>query len=698
MALRIRSALPGRVRWDVPDVRARPDVAAALTQDLSAYPGVEFAAANSLTGRLLLQFDADIPATTVEQWVVEALARAKATPFTPEAAAAAPLRHPSTGSALTFLLERTQRHRGLVGMTLASSFFTALFEAVPPIMIGTAVDAVTRGSGSFLAALGFRTVASQLMALGGISVIIWTLDAAATYAHKRLTAELANVVRHDLRNEVYAHLQRLDIQQIEQRGVSRWMTLIDDDLNRIHKFVGEGTEPIITIAADGVIVAVTYLLFSPALAAAQLLMVPPLVLASMKLLGPVRQRFAASRHEAEEVSRLLHDNISGMPTIAAFNSADAAATRVAEASERHLESEREAQKLSALYVPTLQMIVGAGFITTLVWGGSLVNQGKLPAGAYNMMGYAELRLLVTLARLGSTAANFQQTRVSMDRIVRVLEMQPTIRSGPIRLPERTGGGELQFENVVFGYEADRPVLKGMTMRFAAGRTTGIVGETGAGKSTILKLLLRFYDRRSGAITLDGIDIQQLALDDLRRVFALVPQDVVVFGGTVRDNIAYARPDATLEDVVRAAKVAEADAFIERLPRGYDTLIGNGSRPLSTGQRQRIAIARAALADRPVLLFDEATSGLDSQTEAAVQRSLEQVTAGRTTVIVAHRLSTIRNADHIYVIDDGQVREEGTHDELLDADGVYASMWRVQTGTLTHRTRAPKKPRAPKRLM
>ncbi len=398
---------------------------------------------------------------------------------------------------------------------------------------------------------------------------------------------------------------------------------------------------------------------------------------------------SAARGDDEALGALLHDNVAGLATIAAFNTADTETARVAEASEQHLESEREATRLSALYVPTLQMIVGGGFLTTLVKGGSLVNEGRLSPGGFNVMGFTELRLLVSLARLGVSIENFQRTRISIDRVLSVLEMQPTIRSGPIRLPERAAGGEMRFENVVFGYEPDRPVLKGLSLDFPAGRTTGIVGESGAGKSTILRLLLRFYNRRSGAIRLDGVDIQEFELDDLRRAFALVPQEVVLFRGTVRENIAYARPHATLEDVVRAARIAEAHDFIEALPAGYHTVIGTGARTLSTGQRQRIAIARAALADRPILLFDEATSSLDSQTEAAVQRSLEQVTVGRTTVIVAHRLSTVRHADRIYVLDDGQVREHGTHDDLLKADGVYASMWRVQTGTLDQKRRRPK---------
>jgi ATP-binding cassette, subfamily B, bacterial len=687
MPLHVRSVLPGRVRWDVPEVLNRPEYAAAVTYHLASHSAVSGAAANSVTGRLLLEFDPALSVADVEPWVEEALAAARSHGNGNRSANGTARR---ARSPLKTLLERTDRHRGLVALTFVTSFLNRLFEATPPIMIGTAMDIVTRGRGSLLASVGFKTVSSQLGALGVFSALLWTLDAAAGYAHKRLSAELANVVRHDLRNELYAHLQRLDIAQVEKRGVAGWMNLLDDDIKQIHRFIEEGADPIVTILANGFIVATTFVVLSPGLAAVQLLMLPPMIVASTKMLAPIKRRFAASRSDAENLQTILHGNVTGLSTIAAFNTADAEAAHIAQASERHLASDRAAYRLSAAYVPTLQMIVGGGFITTLVWGGALVSRGKLAPGAYNVMGFSELRLLVALGRLGVSLENYQRTKISIDRVLGILDIKPTITSGPIALPAQATGGEVRFDNVVFGYEPDRQVLKGLTLEFAAGKTTGIVGETGAGKSTILRLLLRFYDPQGGSVRLDGIDLRELDLDQLRSTIAIVPQEIVLFAGSVRDNIAYARSNASFDEVVHAATIAEAHDFIQHLPNGYDTIIGNGRRQLSTGQKQRIAIARAALANRPILLFDEATSGLDNQTEAAVQRSLQEVTANRTTVIVAHRLSTIRHADLIYVLDDGQVREQGRHDELVARDGIYASMWRVQTGELTSKKRRPKK--------
>ena len=305
--------------------------------------------------------------------------------------------------------------------------------------------------------------------------------------------------------------------------------------------------------------------------------------------------------------------------------------------------------------------------------------GALSAGALDTMAYSQLRLMAALARGGVSLDNYQKTSAALERVYRTLDTAPSVASGTRPLPLAGLAGDIVFDAVVFGYDPSRPVLNGLTMRCAAGRTTGIVGATGAGKSTLLKLLLRFYDIQSGSVRIDGVDVRELRLDDLRLAIAMVSQQITLFAGTIRDNIAYARPEASIEEVIAAARIAEAHDFIEALPGGYDSRIGFGGLVLSGGERQRLAIARAVLADRPILLFDEATSSLDHATEAGIQRSLDVATRDRTTVIVAHRLSTIRHADQIYVIDDGQVREVGRHDELLKADGIYASMWKVQTG-------------------
>jgi len=671
--MRALSVLPGRIRWHVPDLRDRPALADAVARELETQPLVRTASANALTGNLLLTFEPAASLDESQAWVAAALERARATPARRDP------RPPMIDPAYGWLLERTRPHRALARRMLGAAFFNRLLDSSPPILIGTGLDILTRGPASVLGKLGFRTVRSQFLALGGIGLATWAVDSVLDYVQRSSSAELANVVRNDLRNELYAHLQQLDVAQIEARDVSSWINLIEDDLSRIHGFIKDGSDPIITIAANSLAVAATFLTLSPSLALLQLLLIPPVVVASKELLGPLTERILAAYRENDHLSALVHGNLSSLATIKSFASQEAEARRVAEAGVAQMASTRAANDLSSAYVPTLTMIVGTGFMGTLLYGGMLVKNGTLAPGAYNIVGASQLRMLAAVGYFGVSLESLQRTTVSLRRVADVLEQQPTIRSPRPAVPFSSLDRDIVLDDVRFGYEADRQVLRGVRLRLPARQTVGIVGSSGAGKTTILKLLLRFYDPQDGAVRYDGVDLRDLRIEDLRSRIAMVAQDLTVFSGTVRDNIAYAHPEASDADVRRAAEIAEAAEFIGELPEGYDTLVGFGGLSLSVGQRQRLAIARVVLADRPIVLFDEATSALDYQTEAALQRSLAEVTAGRTTIIVAHRLAMIRRADLIYVLDDGLVKEQGHHDELVAADGIYASMWRVQTG-------------------
>jgi ATP-binding cassette subfamily B protein len=281
--------------------------------------------------------------------------------------------------------------------------------------------------------------------------------------------------------------------------------------------------------------------------------------------------------------------------------------------------------------------------------------------------------------LGETLDQYQRAMASTTRVMNLLDTPIEMHSGDIPLPVEQVRGELVLNNVTFTYRERQPVIQNLSLQIPAGKTIAIVGSTGSGKSTLVKLLLRLYEVQSGTITLDGIELQKLQLRDLRRAIGLVSQDVFLFHGTVRENIAYGTFDATPAEVIAAAEIAEAHDFISKLPQGYDTLVGERGQKLSGGQQQRIAIARAILKNPPVLILDEATSAVDNETEAAIQRSLEKITANRTTIAIAHRLSTVRNADCIYVMEYGKLIEQGRHEELLEHQGIYSSLWRVQSG-------------------
>jgi ATP-binding cassette subfamily B protein len=366
-------------------------------------------------------------------------------------------------------------------------------------------------------------------------------------------------------------------------------------------------------------------------------------------------------------------------TIKSFTTEAYELDRLKQESEAYRYSNQLAIALSSAFVPIIRIVILTGFTAILYFGGLEVVSGKLAVGSYSMLVFLTQRLLWPLTDLGKTLDLYQRAMASTRRVMKLLATPIAIPSGHLSLLPSQIRGDLELRAVTFAYQDYQPVLQNLSLTIPAGKTTAIVGSTGSGKSTLVKLLLRFYEIQAGTIYLDGIDIQEIQLGDLRRSMGLVSQDVFLFHGTVRDNIAYGKADATVDEIVTAAETAEAHRFILNLPYGYDTIVGERGQKLSGGQRQRLAIARAVLKNPPILILDEATSAVDNETEAAIVRSLDRITQNRTTIAIAHRLSTIRHADWIYVLEKGQIIEQGLHEDLLCKQGVYAGLWQVQTG-------------------
>ena len=565
-------------------------------------------------------------------------------------------------------------------MLLASlcSFLNKFFDLAPPVLIGMAVDIVVRREGSWLAALGIVDSRQQLVVLAILTFVIWVLESAFEYLFAVLWRNLAQSIQHDLRLDTYRRIQELELGYFEDRSTGGLMAILNDDVNQLERFLDGGANEVIQVLTTVVLVGAAFFYLAPSVAWMSFVPVPIILWGSFAFQKRVAPRYAAVRERVSSLNGLLANNLGGIATIKSFVAEERELDRVAVASDAYRDANRQAIRLSSAFSPLIRIAVLIGFTATLVYGGFLALDGVMEVGAYSVMVFLTQRLLWPLTRLGQTFDLYQRAMASTHRVLDLMDTRPTLVDGPRQLTQPVRG-QVLFERVGFAYQEGYPVLDGVTIRLEEGKTTALVGATGSGKTTVLKLLLRFYDVDSGSLRLDGVELRELTLGDLRQAIGLVSQDVFLFHGTVRENLLYGRPDASQSDLERAARLAEAHGFISALPEGYDTVIGERGQKLSGGQRQRLSIARAVLKDPPILVLDEATSAVDNETEAAIQRSLATVSKGRTTLVVAHRLSTIRHAHHIVVLEQGRVAEEGTHETLLDHGGVYAGLWNVQTG-------------------
>ena len=591
-------------------------------------------------------------------------------------------RHP-----LRRLWQLASAHRPRILLATAFSVLNKLFDLAPPLLIGVAVDIVVNRGDSFLAGLGVGDVMSQLWLLAGATVLIWALESLTDYISELQWRNLAQVVQHDLRLDAYDHMQGLELGYFEDRSTGGLMAILNDDVNQLERFLDVGANDLLQLATTVVVIGTFFFIAAPAVAWMSFLPIPVIVWGALRFQRLMEPRYASVREQVGALNSQLGNNISGMQTIKSFTAEARESERIREASDEYRERNRRAIRFSAAFVPLIRMAIAAGFVATLVYGGALTVDGALNVGLYSTMVFMTQRLLWPLTRLGQTFDLYQRAMASTRRILGLLDTERSMEDGSRALPRAAVEGGYRFIDVSFGYPGGQKVLRNLDLAIPARSTAAIVGATGAGKSTLIKLLLRFYDPDAGRITLDGHDLRDLDLFDLRHTVGLVSQDVFLFHGTVRENIAYGRPEASFEEIRQAAGTAEAHDFIEHLPQGYDTIVGERGQKLSGGQRQRISIARALLKDPPILILDEATSAVDNETEAAIQRSLERLAVGRTVIVIAHRLSTVRHSDVIHVLDGGRLVESGTHDELLQDDGLYAGLWRVQTGERPRRSLA-----------
>ncbi len=580
------------------------------------------------------------------------------------------------------LLSYSRKYRRQLWLASLCSVLNKVFDLAPPVLIGLAVDIAVKQQDSLIAAWGIEGIRAQYIVLSVLTFLLWMGESVFQYAYACLWRNLAQTIEHDLRLDAYAHIQSLEMAYFENRSTGGLMSILNDDINQLERFLDHGANEVLQVTTTIILVGGAFVVMAPGMAWMTILPMPFIVwgaIAFQKFLAP---RYAEVRDKVSLLNGHLSNNLSGIATIKSYTSEAYEIERIRHDSNAYRESNRQAIRYSAAFIPLIRILILVAFTAVLLFGGLAAVAGTLAVGTYSVLVFLTQRLLWPLTRLGQTLDEYQRAMASTNRVMGLLDTPIVIRPGTHRLPVSNVQGEILFEDITFAYAEREPVVKHLTLKIPARQNIAIVGATGSGKSTLVKLLLRFYEVESGRITLDGIDLKDLNLMDLRGAIGLVSQDVFLFHGTVAENIAYGTFNATEREIRMAAQMAEADEFIDQLPQGYDTIVGERGQKLSGGQRQRLAIARAILKNPPILILDEATSAVDNETEAAIQKSLEKITQNRTTIAIAHRLSTVRNCDRIYVMDQGQLVEWGTHEELIDRDSLYAALWKVQTGDKT----------------
>ena len=570
------------------------------------------------------------------------------------------------------LEQDTKVRRGII-----YSILNKIFDLAPPVLIGIAIDIVVEGSDSFIGNLGYSDRRQQLIILAVLTFIIWGLESAFDYIAAVTWRNISQDIEHSLRTDAFNNVLGLDLAFFENKSSGRLMAILNDDVNQLETFLDNGANRLVQTATTVLVIGGTFLYISPLVAVFAFIPIPIIIFGSLRFTNRIAERYTKIRNDIENLNANLSNSITGILTVKSFNREKKESERITLSSNEVKSANYHAIRLSAAFIPIIRIAILFGFTATLLIGGFLALDGEIKVATYSVMLFITQRLLWPLTELGVIFDSYQKAMASFRRIINLKNTTPTIDNGNEKLTNFNK--KIEISNLNFEYVKNFPVLNDISININKGQTTAIVGSTGSGKSTLIKLILRLYDSTAGEIKFDGKNIRDLELDSLRNKIGLVSQDIFLFEGTVFENIAYGNLDAKDEEVWEAAKLSESDKFINLLPNKENTIVGERGQKLSGGQRQRISIARAILKNPEILILDEATSAVDNETEAAIQRSINALKEGRTVIAIAHRLSTIRNAEIIYVLEEGKVVESGNHESLLETNGVYSKLWSVQTG-------------------
>ncbi len=589
------------------------------------------------------------------------------------------LNQPTQIKRLLRLYNYANEYKGSIILATCYSIINKVLDLFPPLLIGLAVDTIVKADKSVLGQLGDFTQYQQLWIIAIFTVFIWVWESIFEYLFTVKWKFIAQVIQHKLRMDSFGHLLKMDHKYFESQNSGQLISIINDDVNQLERFLDGGINDLIQVTVTVLVIGALYFVKSPVLASLSFLSMPLIIYGGIWFQQFLAPRYREVRNKVGLLTSELNNNLQGMNTIKSFAREKESFEQLDRFSMEYFKANEKAIYVSSMFTPLIRMLVMFGFLTTLLVGGHLTLSGQMEVGTFSVLIIMIQRLLWPLTRLGQTLDLFQRSMASVYRIFNLLNTSYELKSGSINLEKSEIKGQIEFKNISFEYSDHQPILKNFNLKIDAGLSLGIVGSTGSGKSTMIKILQRFYDPKLGEVLLDDVNIKKLNLNSLRSAISVVSQDVYLFHGTLLENLKFANPQASESQIIEACKLACIHEFILTLPDKYNTIVGERGQRLSGGQKQRVSIARMLLADSPIVVLDEATSAVDNITEAELQLNLNQILKDKTTIVIAHRLSTVINCHRVIVLEDGQIIEDGIHKNLIQQKGIYQRLWNLQTG-------------------